>query len=80
MKIVLISQQGCNPCTMVKNYLLDNDVEFEYVNITEFPEKVIDYNIMSTPVTILIDEDEDEEVARVAGFEPSHLDVLISQL
>lgn len=79
MKLVVVSQNGCNPCTMVKNFLNGQEVEFESVNISETPEGIEQYGVMSTPVTILIDED-GEEVTRVSGFNPPQLEVLISQL
>ena len=78
MKLVVVSQNGCNPCTMVKNFLANEDVDFEVVNLSETPEKQEDFGVMSTPVTILFDED--EEVSRVAGFKPDELEVLVSQL
>lgn len=80
MKLVVVSQNGCNPCTMVKNFLNGEGVEFESVNISETPDAIEEYGVMSTPVTILIDEEEGEEVARVAGFNPPQLEVLIEQL
>lgn len=80
MKLVVVSQNGCTPCTMVKNFLNGEGVVFDEVNITTNPEAIEEYGVMSTPVTILIDEDDDEEIARVAGFDPPQLEVLISQL
>lgn len=78
MNIKVISQNGCNPCQMVKNYLTEEGVEFEEVNISNDHDAIDVYSVMSTPVTILFDED--EEIARVNGFRPDDLDVLISQL
>jgi len=78
MNLVLLTQNGCNPCTMVKNYLNSEKASFEVVNISVESEAVEQYNIMSTPVLILLDGD--EEIARVAGFKPSDIDVLIEQM
>lgn len=78
MNIKVITQDECSPCQMVKNYLNKNDVEFEEVNIGGNFDLADEYNVMSTPVTILFEDD--EEVARIIGFNPSDLDVFISQL
>lgn len=78
MELIVISQHGCNPCRMVKNYLNSENVEYTEVNVTEDPSKIDEYNVMSTPVTILLENG--EEVARVAGFKPDELETLITQL
>lgn len=78
MKLVVFTQNGCRPCAMVKNFLQGNDVEFETVNVSENPEAIEEHGIMSTPVTILFDED--EEIGRVVGFNPEDLEVLAEQL
>lgn len=86
MKLVVVSQNGCMPCLMVKNFLNGNDVEFTEFNIhtqdkievagEEFTRE--DLSIMSTPVTILFDED--EEIGRVAGKDLGDIQVLIDQM
>ena len=86
MKLVVVSQNGCNPCIMVKNYLDDADVEYKIFNLSdeEFVEvegenlTSDDLAIMATPITILFDGA--DEVSRVRGFDPEQLEVLISQL
>lgn len=78
MNLIVITQNGCDPCQRVKNYLNDEDVQFETVNINEDRSAIDKYGVMSAPVTILMDED--EEVARVIGYQESEIDVLISQL
>lgn len=77
MKLVLISQNNCTPCQMVKNYLDNEDAEYTEINVSENPNAIQEYSVMSSPTTILFDGD--DEVARVSGFSPSDLDVLISQ-
>lgn len=86
MKLVVVSQNGCMPCNMVKNFLKGNEVEFTEFNIhvQDFVEvegeKLTreDLQVMSTPVTILFDGD--EEIARVAGKDLGDLETLIEQL
>lgn len=85
MKLVVVSQNGCNPCTAVKNFLNGEGVEFEEFNIhqkdsikIEGKEMTrIDLDVMSTPVVILFDGE--EEVAR-AGKDIGDIEVLISQM
>jgi glutaredoxin len=86
MKLVVVSQNGCVPCMHVKNFLKGNEVEFTEFNIhvqdeieiegTKFTKE--DLGIMSTPVTILFDGD--EEIARVAGKDFGDLETLVEQL
>jgi hypothetical protein len=63
---------------MVKNLLEVNNVPFKEVNISEDESAVETYDIMSTPVTILLDEG--EEVVRVNGYKVPDLHALIDQL
>ena len=86
MELLVVSQKGCAPCKLVKNHLNVNGVEYKEFNITtqdsiEIESQtftVDDLGVMSTPVTILFDGD--EEIARVAGFNTDELNVLASQL
>ena len=56
----------------------NEEVEFTEYNITNSPEKIKEFEIMSTPVTILMDED--EEIARINGFSPDDLLALAEQI
>jgi hypothetical protein len=86
MKLVVVSQNGCMPCMAVKNFLIGNDVEFtefnihvqDFINLEGVQYTREDLNIMSTPVTILFDGD--EEIGRVAGKDTSDIQVLVDQL
>lgn len=78
MEIIVLSQNGCVPCSMVKKYLANEGVDFREINISEAPSAVEEFGIMSTPVTILMDEG--EEVVRVKGFAPDDLEALAEQL
>lgn len=87
MELLVVSQTTCKPCVLVKNYLNEQEVEYKVFNITNEESVEIqgveytasELSIMSTPITILFDED-GEEISRVAGANESSLDVLISQL
>lgn len=78
MELIVLSQNGCAPCKIVKKFLNDEEIAFTEYNISNQPEKVSEYNIMSTPVTILMDED--EEIARINGFSPDDLLALAEQI
>ena len=78
MELIVLSQTTCAPCKFVKNYLTNEEVEFTEININEHAEAVEKYGITSTPVTILMDGD--EEIVRVHGFAPDQLEDLIEQL
>lgn len=72
MEIVLLSQDNCGPCKMLKKYMDREGIEFREINISKEPEQADKYGIMSTPVTIL--EDEGEEVTRFNGFSPDKVE------
>jgi len=78
LKLTVISQNGCNPCTMVKNHLDSLNADYDVINVSEDKDAIEKYNIMSTPVTLVLDGD--EEIARVSGFKPDDLEVLVDQL
>lgn len=79
MNILLLTQNGCGPCDLVKNYLHVKNVDHFVVNVSENPEAVGQYEIMSTPVVILRD-DNDNEISRVNGLRFDDIDAIIGQL
>lgn len=78
MKIIKFEQENCNPCTMVSNFLDSADVEYETIDAKQQPKDSSKYGIMSVPVTILLDND-DNEVSRVIGYVPAKLQDIIDQ-
>jgi thioredoxin 1 len=79
MKLLVLSKHNCSGCGFVKSFLDGQGVQYDTVNIQEDVEFAVKYEIMSVPVTILLDENE-KEVSRVAGFAPPELEKLITQL
>jgi thioredoxin 1 len=79
MKIVKLYQPSCSPCQMVTQFLESRSIEHEAINVLENPNVAMKYNIMSTPVTILLD-DEGNEIQRSIGFKPNELQEMISKL
>lgn len=67
MKIVLLSQNGCQPCRIQKKFMESQGIEFTEINISDNPDKIEKYDITSTPVTIL--EEDGEEITRFNGFD-----------
>lgn len=79
MKLIKLYQPNCRPCAFVDNFLKDTGVEYESINVVENTEKAVEFGIMATPVTILLD-DQGNEVKRSSGFNPAELEELISKL
>lgn len=79
MKLIKLYQPNCRPCSFVENFLQDQGVEYESINIIENIDVAAQYGIMATPVTILLD-DEGNEVKRSAGFNPDDLEEMVNQL
>jgi glutaredoxin len=78
MNILVLTQNNCRYCGMVKEYLNSNDVEYETVNMSELPEYQAKYDVMGAPTVLLLDED--EVITKTTGFNPEILDTLIEQL
>lgn len=78
MKILKIEKTNCTPCKFVGSFLDAKGVDYDVLNIAN--ETVIDkYNIMSVPVTILLDEN-NNEIKRSVGFNPSELEEIVTQV
>jgi thioredoxin 1 len=78
MKILVLTQNNCRYCGMVKQYLDDSQVEYETVNMSEQPEYQEKYDVMGAPTVLLLDED--EVITKTTGFNVEILDTLIEQL
>lgn len=77
-RIIVFSKSGCSPCSMVKNYLNDKEVDVEYIDAFEDPVLAGKFDIGSVPTTILLDGD--TEVQRSIGFKPPELDDIVSKI
>ncbi|MFO1442981.1 thioredoxin [Bacillus sp. Bva_UNVM-123] len=78
-KLLKFEKENCPACTMVENFLNDNNVLAEKVNPFDNPNLAVKFEISSVPVTILLDE-EGNEISRSRGFNPDELQELISKL
>ncbi|NLZ48282.1 MAG: glutaredoxin family protein [Clostridiales bacterium] len=57
-KVIVYTSNSCTYCTAVKNYLKQNDVEFEERNVSkpEYRKELINLGFMSVPVLKIGDE------------------------
>ena len=78
-KLIKFEKTGCNPCTMVQNFLDANEVEVEKVDVFANPSMAGQFDIGSVPTVILVDED-NNEVSRSIGYKPEELEELVAQL
>lgn len=79
MKLLKFYKDSCPSCVLVTQYLDSKGVQCESINPFEQPEYGARYNLMSVPVTILLDEN-DNEVLRSNGYVATQLDEMIAQL
>lgn len=71
MKLLHFTAEWCGPCKMMKPVINEvvaeyHDIEYLSVDIDENTETTIDYNVLSIPTFILVDND-DNVLARVTG-------------
>jgi thioredoxin 1 len=78
-KLIKLYQPSCVPCQMVSNFLDSQNVKYESINVLDNPDIASKYEIMSTPVTILLDDD-GKEIKRSVGFKPDELEELLNNL
>ena len=78
MELIVLSQNDCAPCKVLKNFLTQEEIPFTEINLSENPDKIEHYKVMSTPVTVL--EEDGEEITRVQGFNPEQVEELAEYL
>ena len=78
MKLLVLTQNNCRYCGMVKQYLDDAEVEYETINMSDHPEYLEKYDVMGAPTVLLLDED--EVIVKTTGFNPQVLETMIEQL
>jgi glutaredoxin len=64
-KVIIYSQETCQPCHEEKLWLKDNGIEFEERDIRkndEFLQELINLGASSTPTTIIKDGDSEEYI------------------
>lgn len=78
MELIVFTQDQCRYCHSVTNFLKDNEVPFNEINLTELPIFREKFDVMGTPTAILMDGE--EEVARTSGFNIPELETLVDNL
>lgn len=78
MKLLVLTQNNCRYCGMVKQYLDNEQVEYETINMSDHPEYLEKYDVMGAPTVLLLDED--EVIVKTTGFNPQVLETMIEQL
>lgn len=79
IKIIKFEQSACQPCKSVSNYLDAKNVQYDSINVFDYPEEASKFLIMTVPVTILLNDD-GKEISRSIGYRPNELDAIINQL
>ena len=53
--IIIYTQDECPPCTFVKNYLSEHDIEYTEKNIknAQYRNEMINYDAFATPFILL---------------------------
>lgn len=79
MKVIKFESENCTPCKMVD--MMFKDLGFkvdEIIDVAKEDNMRLKYDVMKAPTIILLD-DNDNELFRVIGFEPKKLEELISK-
>lgn len=78
MRLLKLEKHNCTGCQLVENFLVNEDVTYDKINVEEFPEVAAEYEVMSVPVLILFDED-GNEVQRSVGFKPDEINDMLEK-
>lgn len=86
-QIIKFERQNCNPCETVSNFLGDSEVEYISIDVEKNPKKAIEFKVMSTPMTFLVDGEfysdkkfEGEILKSSRGFDAEELEEMIELL
>lgn len=64
--ILKFEKPGCAPCKVVSELLDKHQIKYDTVNLVHQPEMFKEYNVMSTP-TILVLNDKNEIISKIIG-------------
>lgn len=80
IKLIKFEQSNCAPCAAMDMFFKAQEFDsYERVNPFDDPHLAVKYDIGSVPTLILVDEN-GNEIARSVGFNPPEIEKLISQL
>jgi thioredoxin 1 len=80
--LIKFEQPNCAPCRAVDQFLVDHNVPAEKIAklmAFDHPDEAHYYSIMSVPVVILLD-DNNNEVSRSVGYKPVELATMVAQV
>ena len=79
--MIKFSQPSCVPCTMVENYLKDNEVIYKEVDVFTVDGSTLaaKYGIMGVPSLLLVTEDE-KVLKSITGFNPPAMNQMIEMM
>lgn len=78
MGLLFFTMDNCVNCANQEIFMKNEGISYETVDLSETPEKAIEYGIMSTPVTILLDDG--EEIDRAYGFDKEKVEIFATKL
>jgi thioredoxin 1 len=78
MNLLVLTQNNCRYCEQVKQFLNNQDVEYETINMSDHPEYQEKYDVMGAPTILLLDDG--VVITKTTGFNPAVLETLIEQL
>lgn len=66
MKLLKFYTPACVHCPKVSEFLENNKIEHESINLFDYPEKSIQYRVLGVP-TLMVVDDEGKEITRHVG-------------
>lgn len=86
-QIIKFERKNCNPCVQVSNFLDDLEVEYVKVDVEKEPKKAIQFKVMSTPMTFLVDGEfnkdgkfDGEILKSSRGYNPGELEEMVEEV
>lgn len=67
MKLLKFYTPHCTHCPNVKKLLEEKNIEFEGINLFDYPEKSIKYKVLGVPTLMLVNDDGAEVIRHVGG-------------
>lgn len=78
MGLLFFTMDNCVNCANQEIFMKNEGIDYETIDLSETPEKAIEYGIMSTPVTLLLDDG--EEIDRAYGFDKEKVEEFATKL
>ncbi|ALA07756.1 hypothetical protein BC01_177 [Bacillus phage BC01] len=79
MKVIKFENEGCKPCEAVQEFLEREGVKFKAIDAFKEPREAAKHDIGGVP-TVLVLDDEGNELKRSVGFKPAELEEIVELL